>query len=123
MADLLKEELEKCDFTVIVSTKPDDALRKIEKQMPAVVLMDMLFHFNFKFDYEGMIRQIKAVSPKTQIVITTAIDEELHIQKAFNAGAVRHVPKCCLDELKRVLEETVEGKSADPTWGWEISDR
>lgn len=118
IADCLKDIFEEKDFEVVVATSAQDVIRKVEMHKPNTVLLDLMFHRGF--DYVGLIRCIKEISPNTKIIATTAIDGELQIERAFNAGAVRCVPKpSSIEDLERIVEETIEGKSSDPNWGWE----
>lgn len=114
LKDILEEE---GDYKITVSTTPEDAIASIKAIRPNVILFDLLLQFDF--DYENLISEIKKVSPNSMMIAMTAIDDELHIQRAFNSGVLRHILKpCSIEEIKRIVRETIEGKSSDPNWGW-----
>ena len=66
------------------------ALSTVKRFKPQLVLMDLTFE-----DLEGteLIRQIKKISPKTNVVIFTSIQEDDLILKAFKSGATSYLLK------------------------------
>lgn len=77
------------------------ALQLVEELVPDVVLMDLLL--------PGMngveaTRQIKRISPRTQIVVLTSYAEDEHIFPALRAGALSYILK---DIRPRALAETL----------------
>ena len=79
----------------------EDALSLVEELVPDVVLLDLLL--------PGMngveaTRQIKQISPRTQIVVLTSYSEDEHIFPALRAGALSYLLK---DIRPRELAESV----------------
>ena len=79
----------------------EDALRLIEELVPDVVLLDLVL--------PGMngveaTRQMKQISPRTQIVVLTSYAEDEHIFPALRAGALSYLLK---DIRPRELAESV----------------
>ncbi len=79
----------------------ETALRLIAQLLPNVVLMDLLL--------PGMngveaTRQIKRISPSTQVVVLTSYAEDEHIFPALRAGAISYILK---DIRPRALAESL----------------
>jgi NarL family two-component system response regulator LiaR len=85
------------------------ALRLVEELVPDVVLMDLLL--------PGMngveaTRQIKRISPRTQIVVLTSYAEDEHIFPALRAGALSYILKDIRPRaLAECLRKAVRGES------------
>ena len=123
IAVTLKEIFEEKGYQVEIAASYEDAVKKAQAHTPDIMLLDLMLHMGI--DYKAAIRQLMKASPKTKIIVTTAVDKELEIARALNLGAVQCVPKpCAIEDLERILEETASGKSSDANWGWEnrVSD-
>lgn len=87
----------------------ETALRLIAQLLPNVVLMDLLL--------PGMngveaTRQIKRISPSTQVVVLTSYAEDEHIFPALRAGAISYILKDIRPRaLAESLRKAVRGKS------------
>ncbi len=87
----------------------ETALHLIEELIPDVVLMDLLL--------PGMngveaTRQIKRISPSTQVVVLTSYAEDEHIFPALRAGAISYILKDIRPRaLAESLRKAVRGES------------
>ncbi len=85
------------------------AIRLAEEQVPDVVLMDLIL--------PGMngveaTRQIKRVSPRTQIIVLTSFYEDEHIFPALRAGAISYILKDIRSsELAEIVRKAAQGES------------
>ena len=68
----------------------DEAVRLVTELAPDVVLMDLLMP---GMDGVEATRQIKKVSPSTQVIVLTSYHEDEHIFPAIRAGALSYVLK------------------------------
>lgn len=78
-----------------------EALRLVTETVPDVVLMDLIMP-----DMDGIktTREIKKISPRTQIVVLTSFHEDVHIFPALRAGAISYILKdVTMDELADTL--------------------
>jgi NarL family two-component system response regulator LiaR len=66
------------------------AVEAVRDRVPAVVLLDLLMP---KLDGLGALREIKRISPSTQVVILTSDQGESGLFEAIKAGAVSYVLK------------------------------
>jgi len=86
----------------------EEALRLIPDVVPDVVLMDLLM--------PGMsgvetIRQIRHISPRTQIVVLTSYHEDENIFPALRAGALSYTLKDIrLEELVETIRKAARGE-------------
>src|SRR5512147_3196094 len=77
------------------------ALELVAQLIPDVVLMDLIMP-----DMDGIktTREIKKISPRTQIVVLTSFHEDIHIFPALRAGAISYILKdVTMDELADAL--------------------
>jgi two-component system, NarL family, response regulator LiaR len=87
----------------------ETALRLIAQLLPNVVLMDLLL--------PGMngveaTRQVKRISPSTQVVVLTSYAEDEHIFPALRAGAISYILKDIRPRaLAESLRKAVRGES------------
>jgi NarL family two-component system response regulator LiaR len=87
----------------------EEAVRLCADQAPDVVLMDLLM--------PGMngveaTRQIKQVSPRTQVIVLTSYHEDEHILPAIRAGALSYLLKeASPDELLAAVLKAARGET------------
>jgi len=91
------------EFKVLAeAASGSDALRLVTEMVPDVVLMDLIMP-----DMDGIktTREIKKISPRTQIVVLTSFHEDVHIFPALKAGAISYILKdVTMDELADALQ-------------------
>ena len=91
------------EFKVVAETGSGrEAIRLTEEMVPDVVLMDLIMP-----DMDGIkaTREIKKISPRTQIVVLTSFHEDVHIFPALKAGANSYILKdVTMDELADALQ-------------------
>ena len=87
----------------------DEGVRLCAEQAPDVVLMDLVM--------PGMngveaTRQIKQVSPRTQVIVLTSYHEDEHIMPAIRAGALSYLLKDISPaELLAAVRKAAEGET------------
>ncbi len=75
----------------------EEALEKIEGWLPDVVVMDLLMPGGI--DGIETTRQIRAISPHTQVVVLTAYTDDARVVGALRAGAIGYVRKDAEPEI------------------------
>ena len=97
-----------------VCSNADEALALVQTKKPDVVLMDV--KMPGKNGIEAC-KEIKGVSPSTQIIMLTSFDDDEFIYKSIIAGASGYVLKeIGSRELIHAIDTVAEGKSLlDPT--------
>ncbi|QBD79329.1 response regulator transcription factor [Ktedonosporobacter rubrisoli] len=98
------------DVTVVGEVESGEAaVRMAAELVPDIVLMDLLM--------PGMggveaTRQVKQVSPHTQVIVLTSYHEDEHIFPALRAGALSYVLKeVGADELAETVRKAAKGES------------
>lgn len=90
------------EFKVLAETASGmEAIRLVTEMVPDVVLMDLIMP-----DMDGIktTREIKKISPRTQVVVLTSFHEDVHIFPALRAGAISYILKdVTMDELAEAL--------------------
>jgi len=98
------------DFEVIGEAKSGtEAVNLAQKLVPDVVLMDLVMA---KMDGVEATRQVKAVSPRTKIVVLTSYHQDEYIFPALQAGAISYILKDVkMDELAAALRRAAQGEA------------
>jgi NarL family two-component system response regulator LiaR len=103
------------DITVVgEASSGEQALGQIEDWLPDVVIMDLLLPGGI--DGIETTRRIRAITPRTQIVVLTAYSDETRVVAALRAGAIGYVRKEADPEiLLAAVRAAVRGQSVlDP---------
>ena len=86
-----------------------EAVRMVEERVPDVVLMDLIMP---GMDGVEATRQVKRISPRTQIVVLTSYHEDEHIFPALQAGALSYLLKDVeMDELADAVFKASKGEA------------
>lgn len=98
------------DFEVVGEAKSGtEAVNLAQKTVPDVVLMDLVMA---KMDGVEATRQVKAVSPRTKIVVLTSYHQDEYIFPALQAGAISYILKDVkMDELADALRRASQGEA------------
>ncbi len=85
-----------------------EAIERVPDLVPDVILMDLIMP-----DMGGVqaTREIKRISPRSQIVVLTSFHEDVHIFPALKAGAISYILKDVkMDELAVALQRAARGE-------------
>ena len=98
------------EFEVVAEADSGVAAVKLaEEHIPDVVLMDLIMP---GMDGVEATRQVKNISPRTQILVLTSYHEDKHIFPALQAGAVSYVLKDVkMEELAEAVERAAHGEA------------
>ncbi len=80
----------------------EEAIKLVKELIPDVVLMDLIMP---GMDGIESTREVKKISPRTQVVVLTSYHEDEHIFPALKAGAISYVLK---DMKMEKLAETIQ---------------
>ena len=91
----------------------EEAVQKSEEYAPDIVLMDLILP---GIDGVEATRQIKEISPHSQIIVLTSYDQDEYIFPALQAGATSYTLKdMMLDDLVECIYKAVSGEATlDP---------
>lgn len=85
-----------------------EALQLVTELIPDIVLMDLIMP---GMDGVETTREIKRISPRSQVVVLTSFHEDIHIFPALKAGAISYILKDIkMEELARALQRAVHGE-------------
>jgi two-component system, NarL family, response regulator LiaR len=91
------------DFLVVgEAATGEEAIKLVGDFIPDVVLMDLIMP---GMDGIETTREVKKVSPRTQVVVLTSYHEDEHIFPALKAGAISYILK---DMKMEKLAETIQ---------------
>jgi len=98
------------DFSVVGEAESGvQAVALAGEHVPDVVLMDLLLP---GMDGVEATRQIRRVSPRTQVVVLTSYHEDEHIFPALRAGAISYLLKSVkMDDLAEALRRAAHGEA------------
>ena len=86
----------------------EEAVRLVRDLIPDVVLMDLIMP---GMDGIETTREVKKVSPRTQVVVLTSYHEDEHIFPALKAGAISYVLKDMkMDKLAETIQRAVNNE-------------
>jgi NarL family two-component system response regulator LiaR len=97
------------EFDVVAEcSSGEEAIRMVTEHIPDIVLMDLIMP---GMDGIETTRQIKKISPRTQVVVLTSYHEDAHIFPALKAGAISYILKDMkMDKLVEALNKAVQGE-------------
>lgn len=97
------------EFVVVGEAESGAAALKLsEEHVPDVVLMDLIMP---GMDGVEATRQVKNISPRTQIVVLTSYHEDEHIFPALEAGATSYILKDVdMEELADAIQKAARGE-------------
>jgi NarL family two-component system response regulator LiaR len=97
------------DFKVIgEAATGEEAIRLVSEHIPDVVLMDLILP---GMDGIETTRQVKKISPRTQVVVLTSFHDDAHIFPALKAGAISYILKDMkMEKLEEALRRAVSGE-------------
>jgi len=110
---LLYRKLKSDEHEMDIASSVREALEKFEKEKFDIVITDL------KMEVEGskeggfvVIKQVKELSPSTQVIVITAYGSVEYAKKSFKEGVVDFVDKSgdWIEELKRALKEAIDQK-------------
>ncbi len=86
----------------------EEAVSMVGDMIPDIVLMDLIMP---GMDGVETTRKIKAVSPRTQVVVLTSYHEDAHIFPALKAGAISYILKDMkMDKLEEAIRKAAQGE-------------
>ena len=87
----------------------EEAVKLAEQHVPDVILMDLIMP---NMDGVETTRQVKKVSPRSQIVVLTSYHEDEHIFPALKAGALSYILKdVSAEELASTVRKAAAGEA------------
>jgi DNA-binding NarL/FixJ family response regulator len=97
------------DFQVVgEAASGEEAIKLVAELIPDVVLMDLIMP---GMDGVETTREVKKISPRTQVVVLTSYHEDVNIFPALKAGAISYILKDMkMDKLVETLHRAVNGE-------------
>lgn len=94
------------DFEVVGEAESGEkAVKMVSELIPDIVLLDLIMP---GMDGVETTRQIKKISPRTQVVVLTSYHEDVHIFPALKAGAISYILKDMkMEKLADALQRAV----------------
>jgi NarL family two-component system response regulator LiaR len=97
------------DFRVVgEASSGEKGVEMVTELIPDIVLLDLIMP---GMDGVETTRQIKKISPRTQVVVLTSYHEDVHIFPALKAGAISYILKDMkMEKLVEALHRAVRGE-------------
>jgi len=97
------------DFQVVgEAASGQEAIKLVAELIPDVVLMDLIMP---GMDGVETTREVKKISPRTQVVVLTSYHEDVNIFPALKAGAISYILKDMkMEKLVETLHRAVNGE-------------
>ena len=97
------------DFQVVgEAASGEEAIKLVAELIPDVVLMDLIMP---GMDGVETTRELKKISPRTQVVVLTSYHEDAHIFPALKAGAISYILKDMkMDKLAEAIRRAADGE-------------
>ena len=101
----LKSFFEERLYEVITAHSGEEALKKVEREKPQVVLLDIRMQGK---DGVEVLREIKANYPRTEVIMVTAVENSDRIEQAIKLGADNYITKpLSLEYLEMDVKEKI----------------
>ncbi|MGF1506733.1 MAG: response regulator transcription factor [Chloroflexi bacterium] len=99
------------DIAVVAeAASGEQALERIAEHAPDVVLMDLIMPGGM--DGVETTRRLKAISPRTQVIVLTSYHEDEHIFSAIRAGALSYLLKSIkAPQLAEAIRKAANGEA------------
>jgi len=105
ICDFLKEFFSDRDYDVVTASSGEEALAKVEKEDPAILLLDVKMP---GIDGLEVLRMVKDKYPKLKVIMVTAVETSDQIDEAFRLGADNYITKpLSLEYLERDVKEKI----------------
>ncbi|MBN1688665.1 MAG: response regulator [Candidatus Omnitrophica bacterium] len=105
ICEFLQAFFEERDFQVEFATSGKDALAKVEKKPPQVMLLDVQMP---GMDGMQVLKEVKKKHPKVKVIMVTAIETREKIEEAMRAGADNYITKpLSLEYLEKDVQEKI----------------
>ena len=105
LSGLVAMKLEHGDFGITLANSSDEMMRELEKEMPAVIVLDLMLPGQDGFE---VLKTLKADDRYKMIpvVVVTNLSQESDIQKAKELGAAKFLIKAhsTIDEILKEIE-------------------
>jgi DNA-binding NarL/FixJ family response regulator len=86
----------------------EEAIKLVAELIPDVVLMDLIMP---GMDGVATTREVRKISPRTQVVVLTSYHEDVHIFPALKAGAISYILKDMkMEKLVETIHRAVDGE-------------
>ena len=97
------------DFQVVgEAASGEEAIKLVAELIPDVVLMDLIMP---GMDGVETTRELKKISPRTQVVVLTSYHEDAHIFPALKAGAISYILKDMkMEKLAETIRRAADGE-------------
>lgn len=106
ICDFLKTFFEERNYKVFTALNGESAIRMVDQERPAVVLLDIKMP---GLDGIEVLKQIKAVRPETKVIMVTAIETRDKIDEATRMGADNYITKpLSLEYLESDVKDKLE---------------
>jgi len=97
------------EFLVVgEATCGEEAISLVKDHIPDIVLLDLIMP---GMDGVETTRRVKALSPRTQVVVLISYHDDVHIFPALKAGAISYILKDMkMEKLVEALHRAVQGE-------------
>jgi DNA-binding response OmpR family regulator len=106
ICDFLKTFFEERNYKVFTALNGETALRLVEREKPAIVLLDIKMP---GLDGIEVLKRIKALHPTAKVIMVTAIETRDKIEEATRLGADNYITKpLSLEYLETDVRDKLE---------------
>ena len=106
ICDFLKSFFEERNYDVMTATSGEEALAALDSFKPQVVLLDIKMPV---MNGVQVLQNIKSKSPKTKVIMVTALETRDKIEECLRLGADNYITKpLSLEYLENDVREKIE---------------
>ena len=99
---------ERGGFEILTATSQEEAINIIEQKTPEIILLDLRMRGNKTGGFEVLTKTM-GVSPKSKVIMVTAIEDKTSIDEAMKLGAVDYITKpLSLEYLENTVMEKLK---------------
>lgn len=120
MREVLASTLGNAGFAIQEAARPEELFKKIEQELPQVVIIDLTLDGEDAQDYPdgfSVLHRMRKTHPDVPLIVFSATKSPEAVERSFEAGARGYLFKlnATADSLRQAIEKVMKGERVTPS--------